>query len=121
MKKIIINGLEFCNFGSNNYSCGMELITIYPMPDLMVQKVLNGKYPGVYLNPSAPCGEEFYGVFGTKEQYKKLYNEQKECQISKRIIEILGGWNKMHTASDEEYKNAEKTAREEYKDWWYNY
>lgn len=115
MKKTIINGVAFNNFGSNNYSDGMELITLYPCPDNMVQDVLDGKYPGVYLNPSAPCREEFYGVLGTEEQYKELYRNQADSQISKKMIAKFG-WNNW---PDPEITRAfEKELRKDYKDWW---
>lgn len=118
MKKFVINNVEFCNFGSNNYSEGMELITCYPMPDNMVEDVLAGKYHGVYLNPSAPCSEEFYGVFGTSEQYKKLYAQQKESQISKMIVNRAGGFDAMRKMPLEEYRTLEEQCEKEYKDWW---
>lgn len=115
MKKMIINGVEFCNFGSINYSDGMELVTAYPCYDGMVQDVLDGKYPGVYLNPSAPCGEEFFGVFGTERQYRELYKHQVDCQISKKMIDEFG-WKDW---PDVEITRAyEKKLQEEYKDWW---
>ena len=117
MKQITINGVVFNNFGSNNYSEGMELITLYPCYKGMVQDVLDGKYPGVYLNPSAPCGQEFYGVYGTEEQYKKLYKNQVEAQISKRMISKFG-WSDW---PDLEITRAyEKKLYAEYKDWWNN-
>lgn len=118
MKKFVLNGVEFTNFGSNNYSNGMELITCYPMPENMVQRVLNGEFHGVYLNPSAPCGAEFYGVFGTRDQYKELYERQKGAQIYKAIIDMLGGFDKLNKVSESEYQSAKEKAQREYKDWW---
>ena len=84
MKKITINGVIFNDFGTNNYSDGMCLITTEDH-SVTVERVLKGDFPGVYLNPSAPCTkEEFFGVYGTKEQYEKFYKNQREAQISKR-------------------------------------
>lgn len=114
-RKMFINGIEFYNYGSNNYSDGMELVTAYPCHEGMIQEVLDGKYPGVYLNPSAPCHEEFFGVFGTERQYRELYKHQVDCQISKKMINEFGyeDW------PDPEITRAfEKKLREEYKDWW---
>ena len=120
MEKTVINGVEFCNFGDNNYSDGMELITCYPMPENIVQDVLDGKYPGVYLNPSAPCGEEFYGVLGTEEQYKEFYRHQRGSQVAKASINKLGGTKALYdkTIPVEKWEAAEAEAEKEYKDWW---
>ena len=118
MTKFELNGVTFCNFGSNNYSNNMDLITCYPMPDNMVQRVLNGEFHGVWLNPAAPCNEEFYGLFGTKDQYKELYKQQKDGVISNRVIGLLGGFDAMRTASKEQFDAAQHQAESEYKDWW---
>lgn len=118
MTKFTINGVEFNNFGPNNYSHGMELISSYPMPENIIQKVLNGEFHGVWLNPSAPCDSEFYGVFGTREQYNEFYKSQKAAQISTEVIRILGGYDALQTAKHEDYVKAEEQAKANYKDWW---
>lgn len=124
METIKINGVEFNNFGSNNYSEGMLCITSTPKQlgfsvKEMIQKILNNEFFGVWLNPSAPCNnEEFYGVFGTDEQYRKLYQNQKECQISAIAVRKLGGLSAMLHATKEEHDKADKEASEEYIDWW---
>ena len=124
MKKFTINGIEFNNFGPNNYSKGMELITTtrsqmnIPMASL-IERVLQGKFHGVYLNPSAPCNiEEFFGVFGTEEQYEKFYREQKDCQVAQILIEKLGGMESLMAAPMDVYSKAREEAYNEYKDWW---
>ena len=118
MKKIQINGVEFNDFGTNNYFNGMHLISCYPMPANMVQDVLAGKYYGIYLNPSAPCGEEFFGVFGTEEQYKEFKERQEEAQISKRVIDIAGGFDAFMHLDPDRYHQIEKEVRSTYKNWW---
>lgn len=119
MKKIQINGVEFNDFGVNNYSNGMHLISCYPMGLYMVQDVLSGKYPGVYLNPSAPCDcGEFFGVFGTEEQYKEFKKRQEEAQISSRIIDKAGGFDAFQKLSLEKYHEIETEIRSTYKNWW---
>lgn len=118
MKKIEINGVEFTDFGSNNYSNGMHLITCYPMPENMIQDVLAGKYENVYLNPSAPCGYEFYGVLGTPEQYSEFKERQEEAQISSKIIEIAGGFDEFRKLDVEDYRKIEQEVRSTYKNWW---
>lgn len=115
MKIITIKDVDFTSFGSNNYSCGMEMITAWNYSGL-VEKVLKGEYPGVYLNPSAICNEDgFYGVYGTPEQYKEFYKSQKEAQIAKKMLEHFG-FNS--SVSIEEWNSYEKELRTNYKDWW---
>ena len=118
MKKITISGVEFNDFGANNYSNGMHLISCYPMPANMIQDVLAGKYYGVYLNPSAPCGEEFFGVFGTEEQYKEFKERQEDAQISTRIINTAGGFDAFMKLDPDRYHQIEKEVRSTYKNWW---
>lgn len=120
MKKFTINGIEFNSFGSNNYSNGMELVSVrtnsLEESENLTKRVLNGEFPGVYLNPSVPYFDDgFFAVFGTEEQYKKFYAKQKESQISKRMIDKFG-WGlwpspKVTNAYEEEL-------RKNYKDWW---
>lgn len=121
MKKFTINGVKFNNFGSNNYSDGMELVTTtrsqmnIPMASL-IERVLRGEFPGIYLNPSAPCNmEEFFGVFGTEKQYKEFYQNQVDSQISKKMIDKFGWSNWPDPPITQAYK---KELRENYKDWW---
>lgn len=127
MDKFTYNGVEFCNFGSNNLSHGMECITCYPMPDNFIQRVLNGEFHGIWLNPSADCsdGTEFYGVFGTAEQYYGLNEDgflykQRESQIAKRYFRLLGGLKNFNNPdiTEEMRDAAEKQAEAEYVDWW---
>lgn len=114
MNTIIINGIAFTDFGANNYSDGMHLVSTYPMPDNMIQDVLDGKYPGIYLNPSAPCSSEFYGVFGTPEQYAKFYKNQRNAQISKQVLNIIG----FDAFKSNLLKAAKAEVEANYKDWW---
>lgn len=111
MDKFTLNGITFNDFGTNNYSNGMHLISVYPMPDNIVQDVLAGKYPGVYLNPSAPCTEEFFGVFGTLEQYKEFYERQKSAQLSLQLLpKINSDWSN--------YEEVRNEVEANYRDWW---
>ena len=113
MNTITINGVTFNDFGTNKYSDGMKLISVYPMPNNIIQDVLEGKYPGIYLNPSAPCTSEFFGVFGTEEQYAKFYSRQRKAQIASKLIEMLG-WDLDHP----QYKEIKEEITANYKDWW---
>ena len=120
MNKFTLNGIEFSNFGSNNYSCGMELVSVRTNSseesENLTKRVLNGEFRGVYLNPSAPYfDDEFFAVFGTEEQYKKFYAKQKESQISKRMIDKFGWglWPSLKVTNT--YKEG---LLKNYKDWW---
>lgn len=113
MKTITINGMEFVDFGVNNYSCGMHLVSAKMEKDL-IWKVLHGYYPGIYLNPSAPCDPDtFYGVFGTEEQYSEFYQTQKDAQIAKMTFERL-----QVDYSDLDFNKAKQNATKCYFDWW---
>jgi hypothetical protein len=122
MKKFKINGVEFCDFGTNNYSDGMHLVTAYPIENMsqFITEVLQGAYPGIYLNPSADCsgGTEFFGVYGTEEQYKTLYKRQRDAQIASRVIFALGGPEAMLTTGDDRFHQVKAQVTESYKDWW---
>lgn len=113
METITINNVTFNDFGTNNYSEGMKLISVYPMPDNIVEDVLNGKYPNVYLNPSAPCDNEFFGVYGTPEQYKKLYHRQRKACIAQQVLEEID-WD----FNNPQYEEINNRVNKEYKDWW---
>jgi len=118
MEKLVINGYTFNNFGENNYSNGMQLITSTDRPQEILEKV-KLQEPGfecVWFDPSAPCHSfEFYGVLGTEEQYKEFYQNQRDSQIAKKMIEKFGWNNWPDREITEAYKN-ELIAN--YKDWW---
>lgn len=118
MEKLVINGYAFNNFGENNYSHGMELITSTDRVEEIVKKVRLQEpgFENVWFNPSAPCNSfEFFGVLGTEEQYKKFYEEQKASQIAKKMIEVFG-WNNW---PDKEITDRYETKLlANYKDWW---
>lgn len=113
MDKFIINGVTFTDFGTNNYSEGMHLVTATPFPATMIQDVLAGKYPGIYLNPSAPCGSEFFGVFGTPEQYTEFYKRQKNSQIATQLLNRIG-----YNFDNPHYHEIQTEIEANYKDWW---
>ena len=125
MKKFKINGVEFCDFGANNYSDGMHCITAYPIVNMaqFVQDVLSGEYPGVFLNPSVNCtgSSEFFGVWGTPEQYKVFVQHQRESQIACRVIARYGGHGELVRRANwdpEEYQQISAEESANYKDWW---
>jgi len=121
MKKINIVGYEFNNFGSNNYSNGMQLITSTDRPLEIIEKV-KLQEPGfecVWLNPSAPSNDsEFFGVLGTEEQYSEFYKRQREAQIAELLLKRFGSWAEIVHLDNEEFKEAKEEIEASYKDWW---
>lgn len=116
MEKFSLEGYIFCDFGTNNYSNGMRLITSTDRPQEIIEKVKSKKYGfyNIWLNPSAPCNEfEFFGVLGTYEQYKEFYQSQKEAQIGKAMVNKFG-----FRCWPDEATEYEKELRKNYKDWW---
>jgi hypothetical protein len=114
MNRICINGVFFADFGDNNYSYGMHLVSTCAA--ITTEQVLAGEFPGVYLNPSAPWNElEAFCVLGTPEQYAEFYETQREAQISKRLCE-QGGLDLPINA----YRELRDQIESEYKDWWEN-
>lgn len=125
MKQINMYGLDMTNFGANNYSGGMELIYCYRKEgDVMsiVKKVLNGEMYGVWLNPGAKCTPfEFYGLFGTQEQYKEVYTSQVDLCIAKEVVSRFGGIDNYLKSSNEDWevvRKVEQQIRGSYVDWW---
>lgn len=112
MDKLLINGVTFNSFGKNALTHGMEMITLtYPPKDL-VSRVLAGEFRGVFLNPSAKCNSfEFYGVFGTIEQYQEFYASQVDAQIAKKMLDYFDLPIEQFRAKREEFEKS-------YKDWW---
>lgn len=112
MTRMCINGVNFIDFGSNNYSNGMHLISTGAA--ITTEEVLNNEFPGVYLNPSAPWNElEAFCVFGTPEQYAEFYKRQREAQISKRLYEQGGLGLPIYA-----YRELREQIEKDYKDWW---
>lgn len=118
-------GLEMTNFGTNNYSGGMELIYCYRKEgDVMsiVKKVLDGEMYGVWLNPSAKCTPfEFYGLFGTQEQYKEMYTSLVDSCIATEVVSRFGSIDNYIKTSHKDCKvinEVEQQVRSSYTDWW---
>lgn len=112
MNRTCINGVWFADFDENNYSCGMHLISTGAA--ITTEQVLDGEFPGVYLNPSAPwTDEEAFCVLGTPEQYAEFYETQRDAQISKRLCEQGGLVLPIY-----EYRELRNRIESEYKDWW---
>lgn len=120
MKKFTINGVEFCDFGPNNYTYGMHLVTAYPVDSNFFQEVLDGKYPGIFLNPSVDCRSsiEFFGVWGTPEQYEEFYRKQRDACISTAVIKACGGPDLMRDMEPKEFRIVKDACTARYRDWW---
>ena len=121
MEKFTINGVEFCDFGENNYSCGMHLVSAYPVGSEFFQDILDGKYPGIFLNPSVDCrgNIEFFGVWGTPEQYEEFYKKQRDACIASAVIKACGGPEKMPIIDQYEFRIIKDACAARYQDWWH--
>ena len=121
MEKFTINGIEFCDFGKNSYSCGMHLVSAYPVSENFFQDVLDGKYPGIFLNPSADCrgSIEFFGVWGTPEQYEEFYKKQRDACIASAVIKACGGPDRMREMDTKEFRIIKDACTARYQDWWH--
>lgn len=107
MKTISIQGIEATNFGSNNYSHGMEAI-IFDARKTNVEEIK--KLDNVFLHPTIkPNSMEIFAVLGTKEQFAKFYNSAKDSYCAKKAVDRFGlpksddreTWNKLHQYEEE--------------------
>lgn len=112
MNTIIINSVKFCVFDETAITPHVRLISCYPAPDNMVQRVLNREFPNVWLNPSVRCGSEFYGFLCTEEDYKIVKKQQQDAQKAKLLLKEWDG------ESYENYHKIQKRIEKSYKDWW---
>lgn len=107
MKTIEIQGHKCTNFGSNNYSHGMEAVVFNPK-DLTAKEV--AALPGVFLHPTCkPNSLEIFALLGTQEQFKKFYKSAVEQYASNKAIKEFGmpehsdrdTWGKIHKLIEE--------------------
>lgn len=87
-KIIVINGkeVEATSFGVNNYSNGMELVTV--SIDELTTNVLKTK--GIFLNPTTkPSRTEIFCVLGTKAQYKGFRSQQLTAHYTREAIHMF--------------------------------
>ena len=88
MKSIIIEGLLGDNYGTNNYSNGMEVIVFNTMIN-SVDKIMNTE--GLFPHPTQePNSLEIYMLKGTKEQYDELYPQLVESYCTSQVINANG-------------------------------
>ena len=87
-KTIVINGkdVEATSFGVNNYSNGMELVTV--SIDVLTTNVLETE--GIFLNPTTkPSRTEIFCVLGTKAQYKGFRSQQLTAHYTREAIHMF--------------------------------
>ena len=79
------------NFGSNNYSCGLEAITLSaPKVDLIEAEVY-AKANGLYLHPTLAANKcEVFLLKGTFAQYAKFAIQCRDQEASKKAMSELG-------------------------------
>ena len=114
MKKIEINGISADNYGSNNYSCGMEGI-VFSTKDITVEQVK--LLPNVFLHPTVePNSYEIFALLGTKEQYEEFLKDAKESHCANKAFNELG-----HPRNDNEWNKLKSRIKEleaEFKPWY---
>lgn len=98
-------GITYTNFGSNNYSHGMEGVIFSPK-DVTPEEIHTMEQ--FYLHPTeTPNSQEIFALKGTPEQYLQFKESYKRQYVAKRIIEEFGiGW-------DDETKPARDKRQEE--------
>ena len=88
MNKVIIHGVEAYNFGSNNYSFGMEAVVFNPA-NVTVKQIK--EMDGVFLHPTCkPNRLEIFALLGTQEQFDKFYPSCVEAEMAKLAQSKLG-------------------------------
>lgn len=101
MKKIFIAGIPAMNFGSNNYSYGLEAITFNPK-DITPEQIV--ELEGCYLHPTcAPNSEEIFALMGTQEQYDKFYEDaiENHCvMMASREYDIMSEYEEFSKLKD---------------------
>ena len=106
--KTIISGYIVDNFGSNNYSHGMEAIVFNPK-DVSVREV--EKLTNVFLHPTVePNSLEIFALMGTAEQFNSFYRDAVSSYCAKKAFDKFGypttdeGWTDLNRyAEDEEF------------------
>lgn len=101
--KTIIEGYAVDNFGSNNYSYGMEAI-VFNHKEVTVKEV--EKLPNIFLHPICkPNSLEIFALLGTQEQFAKFYKSAVSSYAAKAAFdkygmpenEDRGTWNLIHS------------------------
>lgn len=108
MKKERIGRITYNNFGSNNYSCGLEAVTFDPQ-EITWKEVLT--LDGFFLHPNLkPNDCEIYALKGTAKQYKEFCIAVAE-QEAMKFAEEETGLSVFGHLTDEEWKTLEKAQR----------
>ena len=87
MNKVIIHGVEAYNFGSNNYSFGMEAVVFNPA-NVTVKQIK--EMDGVFLHPTCkPNRLEIFALLGTQEQFDEFYPSCVSSEMTKLYYNSL--------------------------------
>lgn len=113
MNKETINGIEYINFGSNNYSCGMEAVTFNPK-DISPDEV--AKLPGFFLHPGLePNSHEIFALKGTLSQYLEFFKAVVDSKATKYAVGIFG----LNPQSWDEFRETEQRFKDRFKPWFW--
>lgn len=113
MQKSTINGIEYTNFGSNNYSRGMEAVTFDPK-DITPEEV--AKLPGFFLHPGLkPNSHEIYALKGTLPQYLEFFKAVVDSEATRYAVCI----HSLNPQSWDEFHETEQRFKDRFRPWFW--
>lgn len=113
MNKETINGIKYTNFGSNNYSRGLEAVTFDPK-DITPEEV--AKLPGFFLHPSElPNNYDIFALKGTFPQYLEFMKAVVDNKATTYAVNKLG----YEPESWDEFKKIEQEFKDNFKPWFW--
>lgn len=113
MNKETVNGIEYTNFGSNNYSRGLEAVSFDPK-DITPEEV--SKLPGFFLHPSLePNSCEIFALKGTFPQYLEFLKVVVDVKATEYAVSIFG----LNPQSWDEFRETEQRFKDRFRPWFW--
>lgn len=113
MNKETVNGIEYTNFGSNNYSRGMEAV-IFDPKTITPEEV--AKLPGFFLHPELePNSREIFALKGTLLQYLEFFKAVVDSEATKYAVSIFG----LNPQSWDEFHETEQRFKDRFRPWFW--
>ena len=111
----IINGIKCYAFGVNNYSCGLNPVTVKPT-DHSIEEILSS---GLFLNPfQEPNDLEVFCLSGTKEQFEEFVTDGKQTYATKKAVKEIGFPDYSDEKASKEFSSLRKKFLTEFKPWY---